>query len=432
MPCALQGLVLLLGRYEMGVNMESLHAFRANSWFSKPLEASIHIMVSGQFPRYLTLYDALSSSGPDEIRKYYQSIIDILLYSNYSVSNRDALWCAIIESESTYERISNAKSYAAYLVETYKTIRGFTSKSVSKGIWGRFIKQYKRFGQNKFDTEIVKVQESIDECPTFTLDDKNLRDLTFHYSLKDDSSIGSVLSCLNGLKEFDFKRLGDNMVAFLDVHRVLREMATEMLEKLSDDIDAKVRSPFFPLPLGIQSANLQLNMVVVNSLSQAVLSTMDNKLGQLGTEGHVGECHDYLLMVEADIISVLLAYSRSQTDLERRIHLSRNKIYINSALSRLYGYEESKRNDTLWRKMIKPAIGKHDAADDIEADLNAYTQIRYFKPEVRNALSHYQGDSVRDTLDIVYCLNPEMEIMAAWKFLIVLEGIRTALSENIK
>lgn len=82
--------------------------------------------------------------------------------------------------------------------------------------------------------------------------------------------------------------------------------------------------------------------------------------------------------------------------------------------------------------MIKPAIGKHDAADDIEADLNAYTQIRYFKPEVRNALSHYQGDSVRDTLDIVYCLNPEMEIMAAWKFLIVLEGIRTALSENIK
>ena len=86
--------------------MESLHAFRANSWFSKPLEASIHIMVSGQFPRYLTLYDALSSSGPDEIRKYYQSIIDILLYSNYSVSNRDALWRAIIESESTYERIS--------------------------------------------------------------------------------------------------------------------------------------------------------------------------------------------------------------------------------------------------------------------------------------------------------------------------------------
>lgn len=142
MPYAHRGSVRLLGRYEMGVNLESLHAFRANSWFSKPLEASIHIMVSGQFPRYLTLYDALSSSGPDDIRKYYQSIIDILLYSNYSVSNRDALWRAIIEPESTYERISNAKSYAAYLVETYKTIRGFTSKSVSKGIWGRFIKQY--------------------------------------------------------------------------------------------------------------------------------------------------------------------------------------------------------------------------------------------------------------------------------------------------
>ena len=132
-------------------------------------------------------------------------------------------------------------------------------------------------------------------------------------------------------------------------------------------------------------------------------------------------------MVEADIISALLAYSRSQTDLERRIHLSRIKVYINSALTRLYGYDESKRNEMLWRKVIRPVIGKHDMADDIEADLNAYIQIRHFKPEVRNALVHYQGESVRDTLDIVYCLNPEMEIMAAWKFLMVLDEIRTAL-----
>ena len=415
----------------MDNNSDPLKAFRANSWLSKPLEASIHIMVSEQFPRYLTLYDALSYSGPDDIRKYYQSIIDILLYSNYSVTNRDALWRAIIESESRYERISNAKLYAAYLVETYKSIHGFTSKSASKGVWGRFKKLYARFGQNYFDTEVVKVQKYIDECPPFTLDDKNLRDLSFHYSLKDDSSIGTVLASLNGLKEFDFKKLGNDMVAFLDVHRVLRELATNMLEKLTEDVEEKMRTPFLPLPLGIRSAYLQLDMDVVNSVSQEALSAMDNKLGQLGTGGQVAECYDYLLMVEADIISVLLAYSRSQTDLERRIHLSRNKIYINSALSRLYGYEENKRDETLWCKVIKPAIGKNDTAGDFEADLNAYVQIRYFKPEVRNSLAHYQGDSVRDTLDIVYCLNPEMEIMAAWKFLVILEEIRTVLCEHI-
>ncbi len=410
--------------------MDPLSAFRANSWYTKPLEKSIHLMLPGLFPHYLTLYDALSSSGPDDIRKYYQSIIDILLYSNYSVANRDVLWRAIIESESCYERISNAKSYAAYLVETYKTICGFTSKSASKGVWGRFIKQYKRFGQNKFETEIAEVQKSIDECPTFTFDDKNLRDLTFHYSFKDDSSIGNLLSNLNWLKDFDYKRLGDNMVAFLDVHRFLRELATDMFENLSEDIYAKVRIPFFPLPSGIQSAYLQLDMDIVNSLSHKVLSAMDNKLGQLGSAGQKAECHDYLLMIEADIISALLAYSRSQTDLERRIHLSRNKVYINSALTRLYGYDESKRDEMLWRKVIRPVIGNQDVADDIETDLNAYVQIRHFKPEVRNALVHYQGDSVRDTLDIVYCLNPEMEIMAAWKFLLVLDEIRTTLSKK--
>ena len=411
----------------MHVNLDPLMAFKANGWYTKPLETSIFMIMSEQFPRYLTLYDALSPSGPDDIRKYYQSILDILLYSNYSVTNRDVLWRAIIESESSYERISNAKSYAAYLVETYKTIHGFTTKSASKGIWGRFVKQYNRFGQNKLDTEIIEVQNNIEKCPTFSLDDKNLRDLTFHYSLKDDSSIGNLLANLNGLKDFDYKRLGDNMVAFLDVHRVLREVATDMFEKLSEDIEAKVRIPFFPLPPGIRSAYQQLDMDVVNSLSQEVLSAMDTKLGQLGNGGQEAECHDYLLMVEADIISALLAYSRSQTDLERRIHLSRIKVYINSALTRLYGYDESKRNEMLWRKVIRPVIGKHDMADDIEADLNAYIQIRHFKPEVRNALVHYQGESVRDTLDIVYCLNPEMEIMAAWKFLMVLDEIRTAL-----
>lgn len=414
----------------MNVNIEPLNAFRANSWFTKPLETSIHIVLSGLFPRYLTLYDALSSRGPDDISNYYQSTIDILLYSNYSVTNRDVLWRAIIESESTYERISNAKSYAGYLVETYKTIRGFTSKSASKGVWGRFIKQYKRFGQNKFDTEIVEVQKKIDECPTFELDDKNLRDLTFHYSLKDDSSIGHLLLNLNGLKDFDYKRLGDNMVAFLDVHRVLRELATDIYKKLSEDIDAKVRFPFFPLPSGIRSAYLQLDMDIVNSLSQEVLSAMDNRLGQLGSGEREAECHDYLLMIEADIISALLAYSRSQTDLERRIHLSRNKVYINSALTRLYGYDENKRDEMLWRKVIRPVIGDQAVADGIETDFNAYVQLRHFKPEVRNALVHYQGDSVRDTLDIVYCLNPEMEIMAAWKFLLVLDEIRTTLSKK--
>lgn len=411
--------------------IEPLKAFKANSWFTRPLEASIHKMMSEQFPRYLTLYDALLSSGPNDIRSYYQSILDILLYSNYSVANRDALWRAIIESESGYERISNAKSYAAYLVETYKTIHGFTTKSASKGVWGRFLKQYKRFGQKKFDTEIYEVQRKIDECPTFTLDDKNLRDLTFHHSIKDDYSIGRLLVYLNGLKDFDYKKLGDNMVAFLDVHRVLRELATDMLEKLSEDIEAKVRCPFIPLPFGIRPANLQLDMDVVNGLSQKVLSAMDNMLGQLGVGGKEAECHDYLLMVEANIISALLAYSRSQTDLERRIHLSRNKIYINSALTQLYGYDENGRNEMLWCKVIKPAIGKHDVAEGIETDLNAFVQIRYFKPEVRNALAHFQGDSVRDTLDIVYCLNPEMEIMAAWKFLVVLDEARTAMNENI-
>ena len=84
----------------------------------------------------------------------------------------------------------------------------------------------------------------------------------------------------------------------------------------------------------------------------------------------------------------------------------------------------------LWCKVIKPAIGKNDVADDIEADLNAYVQIRYFKPEVRNALAHYHGDSIRETLDIIYCLNPEMEIMAAWKFLDILDEIRTILCKK--
>ena len=259
----------------MHVNLDPLMAFKANGWYTKPLETSIFMIMSEQFPRYLTLYDALSPSGPDDIRKYYQSILDILLYSNYSVTNRDVLWRAIIESESSYERISNAKSYAAYLVETYKTIHGFTTKSASKGIWGRFVKQYNRFGQNKLDTEIIEVQNNIEKCPTFSLDDKNLRDLTFHYSLKDDSSIGNLLANLNGLKDFDYKRLGDNMVAFLDVHRVLREVATDMFEKLSEDIEAKVRIPFFPLPPGIRSAYQQLDMDVVNSLSQEVLSAME-------------------------------------------------------------------------------------------------------------------------------------------------------------
>lgn len=415
----------------MDDNLEPLRAFKANSWFAKPLETSIHIKMSELFPRYLTLYEALSYSGPDDIRRYYQSILEILLYSNYSIANRDALWRAIIESDSDYERISNAKSYAAYLVETYKTIHGFTTKSASKGIWGRFKKLYTRFGQNSFDAEIIKVQKSIDECPTFTMEDKKFRDLSFHYSLKDDSSIGNLLANLNELKDFDYKKLGDKMVAFLDVHRFLRELATDMLENLSEDIDAKVRSPFLPLPSGIRSAYQQLNMAVVNSLSGEVLSEMDNKLGQLGTGRQIDDSQDYLLMVEADIISALLAYSRSQTDLERRIHLSRNKVYINSALARLYGYDESKRKEMLWCKVIRPAIGKHSVADDIETDLNAYVQIRHFKPEVRNTLVHYQGDSVRDTLDIVYCLNSEMEIMAAWKFLVVLDEIRTTLSEII-
>lgn len=415
----------------MDVNLEPLKAFKANSWFSKPLEVSLHKIVSEQFPLYLTLYDALSFSGPEDIRNYYQSILDILLYSNYSVTIRDSLWRAIIESESGYERISNAKSYAAYLVETYKTIHGFTTKSASKGVWGRFSKQYKRFGQNKFDTEISEVQKYIDECPTFALGDKNLRDLTFHHSIKDDSSISNLLAYLNGLKDFDFKKLGDNMVAFLDVHRVMRELATDMLEKLSEDIEAKVRCPFLPLPFGIQSAYQQLNMEVVNGLSQKVLSAVDNMLGHLGAGSPEVECQDYLLMVEADIISALLAYSRSQTDLERRIHLSRNKVSINSALTRLYGYDESKCNDMLWCQVIRPAIDKRNVADDIEADLNAFVQIRHFKPEVRNALVHFQGDSVRDTLDIVYCLNPEMEIMAAWKFLVVLEETRTAMNESL-
>ena len=410
--------------------MEPLKAFQANSWFTRPLEASINIIMSEQFPRYLTLYDTLLPSDPNDIRNYYQSILDLLLYSNYSVTNRDALWRAVVESEGTYERISHAKLYAAYLVETYKTFHGFTAKSASKGVWGRFKKQYKRFGQNKFDTEISEVQKSIDECPTFTLNDKNLRDLTFHHSIKDDTSIGNLLAYLNGLKGFDYKKLGDNMVAFLDVHRALRELATDMFEELSEDMDAKVRSPFFPLPSGIHSAYQPLNMEVVSGLSQEVFSAIDKKLGQLGEGGQKGECHDYLLMVEADIISALLAYSRSQTDLERRIHLSRNKVYINSALSRLYGYDESKRNEMLWRKVIKPAIGKHDVAANIEADMNAFVQIRYFKTDVRNALAHYYGDSIRDTLDIVYCLNPEMEIMAAWKFLVVLDETRAAMNEN--
>lgn len=414
----------------MDVNLGPLKTLKSNSWFTKPLEASIHTLMSEQFPRFLTLYDALSSSGPEDIREYYLSILDILIYSNYSVANKDALWRAIIESESDYERISNAKSYAAYLVETYKTVHGFTTKSASKGVWGRFKKQYKRFGQSMFDTEINEVQKSIDECPTFTLDDKNLRDLTFHYSIKDDSSISNLLAYLNELNDFDYKKLGDNMVAFLDVQRVLRELSTDMFEKLSENIEAKVRCPFFPLPIGIRPAFLQLDMEVVNGLSKKVLSAVDNMLGHLGTGGQGSECHDYLLLVEADIISALLAYSRSQTDLERRIHLSRNKVYINSALTQLYGYDESNRNEKLWFKVIRPAIDKRNVADDIEADLNAFVQIRHFKSEVRNALVHYQGDSIRDTLDIVYCLNPEMEIMAAWKFLGVLDAMRTAINES--
>lgn len=415
----------------MDDNLESLKTFKANSWFSKPLETLFHLELSEIFPRYLTLYDALSSSGADDIRKYYQSILDILLYSNYSVANRDTLWRAIIESESCYERISNAKSYAAYLVETYKTIHGFTTKSALKGVWGRFMKQYKHFGQYKFDAEIAAVQNSIDKCPSSTLEDKNLRDLTFHYSLKDDSSIGNVLASLNGLKDFDYKRLGDKMVSFLDVHQVLRELATDMFEKLLEDIEKKIRFLFHPLPIGIRTAYQQLDMEILNSLSQKVLTAMDKKLGQLGTGGQLEECHDYLLMVEADIVSALLAYSRSQTDLDRRIHLSRNKVYISSALSRLYGFEKSKSDELLWCKVIRPAIGKHSVADGIETDLNVYVQMQHFKPKVRTALAHYQGDSIRDTLEIVYFLNPEMEILADWKFLVILDETRMTLSEII-
>ena len=37
-----------------------------------------------------------------------------------------------------------------------------------------------------------------------------------------------------------------------------------------------------------------------------------------------------------------------------------------------YGYDLSKRDEMLWRKVIRPVIGDQDVADGIETDLNAY------------------------------------------------------------
>ena len=53
--------------------------------------------------------------------------------------------------------------------------------------------------------------------------------------------------------------------------------------------------------------------------------------------------------------------------------MSRNKIHINSALTHLYGYDEDKQDELLWRKGIRTPIVDHDLADAFETDLNAYS-----------------------------------------------------------
>ena len=71
----------------MDDNLEPLRAFKANSWFAKPLETSIHIKTSELFPRYLTLYEALSYSGPDIISqslRFYFILIILLQIEMHS------------------------------------------------------------------------------------------------------------------------------------------------------------------------------------------------------------------------------------------------------------------------------------------------------------------------------------------------------------
>ena len=90
-----------------------------------------------------------------------------------------------------------------------------------------------------------------------------------------------------------------------------------MFQTLVDTISSSIRPLSSSLPSGIRPASLALDMEELNRVSDEILTLMNARLGKMGEEGRLVECHDYLLMVETDIVSAMQAYSRSQTDLER-------------------------------------------------------------------------------------------------------------------
>lgn len=366
---------------------------------------------------------------------------------------------ALLSAESGIEKRLQLKNLRADMHESYKLLYGF-KKAQQYTIWyktGCELNTLQADGQEKVFVLLKQVYDAITTVLLkIGIDDKENRDLTYHY---DDDLLRVYQNILDSCDE---EKVCQQLISVFDLFQAILLFCDEV------ELAEKSKGYSLPVVLKKDSVRISLQKLIAEKLGEhgklqdALKTILDGaskvddvarvRKGIVGIKAFAKEkmpdeyfpeademddmanVHLLLQIMLVDIASIVNGYLNSGSGPEYALNLRRLTITRVSTLSHLYGYGEYERNKSLWGKICsmipKSDESLLDKSKSIAADLNSL--IDGEDKELRTLYAHLidkKKNNVPEIITTIEQVNPFVELKKAESLIVVTSRIQRFLKE---
>ena len=380
-------------------------------------------------PAMMKLRTQLSIIGADDIEKtdtilaFFSKVEDFFIGSHFILHELMASFRLLLNTSIVYEKRYHIQSINLCICEAYNYFLG----NKNNGVWS-LLKPYILSLDNPIlqsyvliiDNELEKL--GINHC------DKVMRNSTAHYDkpIKRYDLLNSItdedIYCKT-VSQFMLIHLRISQIStivFAIISQITPNKAQENIEQVKPTLDIKA---FAEEKLAEKfSSNEELANISSESLTKVsgnIDSIYNNHLKMSGVKEYFEAkiiqqptsleiFHQLILLhmmvgfIRCDLICAIRAYINSKSSIERSLHLRRIYLIEVSALTHLYGYNNGKKVESLWGKLMSIDIDTneseltslHQKLDELTSDLdctrrNLYTHFR--EDEELNIVKRYEA-----------------------------------------
>lgn len=366
---------------------------------------------------------------------------------------------ALLSAESGIEKRLQLKNLRADMHESYKLLYGF-EKAQQHTTWYKIGSELNVLQADGKEKAFVLLKQVYDAITTVLLkigiDDKENRDLTYHY----DDDLLRVYQ--NILDSYDEEKVCQQLISVFDL--------LQAVLLFCDEAELVEKSKGYCLPVVLKKDGFLISIQKIiaeklgeqGKLQEALNTILDGaskvddvarmRKGIVGIKTFAKEkmpneyfpeademddmanVHLLLQIMLVDIASIVNGYLNSGSGPEYALNLRRLTITRVSTLSHLYGYGEYERNKSLWGKICS-MIPKSDEAlleqsKTITDDLNIL--IDGGDKEIRTLYAHLiekKKNNVPEIISTIEQMNPFAELKKAESLIIATSCIHRFLKE---